>query len=61
MQKDISCSSLNEINIDYISNKKSNDKFYLPDNRKNVIITDNVIKVNTKKLSTIIKDLKLDN
>lgn len=61
VQKDISCSSLNEINIDYISNKKSNNKFYLPDNRKNVIITDNVIKVNTKKLSTLIKDLKLDN
>lgn len=61
VQKDLTCSSLNKINIDYISTTKNTDTFYLPENRKNVIITDRVIKVNTKKLSTLIKDLKLDN
>jgi FkbM family methyltransferase len=63
VQKNRACSSLNEINHEYISNTIGGDCFYLPKttNGTNIITTQKKIKVISRTMSSIIKELKLND
>lgn len=62
VQMEKACSSLNEINSEYITHDNNQeDQFYLPENRIHVIKTEKIIKVNINKLSSIIKKIKIEN